>query len=517
MTKNIEKEELTKDELFQVLQFADGLYQTNYFTPDMLNQNLIGLNIQPLKPTYDKLIRAINNSQYSPQELQGYSEWLSVADGLFSKTTNYFAGILSFDLSMSCKNAYGEDYKSEEYKEDLKRVHKFLDSFDYQGEFRKILQMMIKNETVFTCLRDNMSETKAKRTLQILPQDRCKITGYWEGGYLFDFDMAYFLRPGVSIDAYADVYKDYFKNTFTGKNINDYIPTNPFDKRDGTFSFYTQTSPIDGNFAFKLDTSNFNSVPFLSSAMVTNLLNSEIQELQRNKNLMGAWAALVGELELLDNTKSTQADAFAIGLKTVGSLLQMLKAGLGSSNIKVGAMPTREVEWYQYQDYNKDMYDKQLKQSAGQSASASRMIYSDDKMSQSELENAIITDYNTIKKVYAQFNNFMNFYVNRKTKKYKFNFNFEGCSYPFERKQRFTQLMELGAVGIVLNSSAYASALGVKPNMFDAMMDEAHSGDFLTKLSPLISIHTSTDKSKGQPEKDSSELSDGGSVARDYT
>ena len=90
MTKNIEKEELTKDELFQVLQFADGLYQTNYFTPQMLNQNLIGLNIQPLKPTYDKLIRAINNSQYSPQELQGYSEWLSVADGLFSKTTNYF-------------------------------------------------------------------------------------------------------------------------------------------------------------------------------------------------------------------------------------------------------------------------------------------------------------------------------------------------------------------------------------------------------------------------------------------
>jgi hypothetical protein len=195
----------------------------------------------------------------------------------------------------------------------------------------------------------------------------------------------------------------------------------------------------------------------------------------------------------------------------------MLKAGLNSSRIRIGAMPTEEVEWYQYQDYNKDMYDKQLKQSAGQSASASRMIYADDKMSQSELENAIITDYNTVKKVYSQFNSFLDLYINRKTKKYKFNFNFDGCSYPFERKQRFTQLMELGAVGIVLNSSAYASALGVKPNMFDAMMDEAHNGDFLTKLSPLISIHTSTDKSKGQPEKDSSELSDGGSVARDYT
>jgi len=195
----------------------------------------------------------------------------------------------------------------------------------------------------------------------------------------------------------------------------------------------------------------------------------------------------------------------------------MLKTGLNNSKVRIGAMPTEEVEWYQYQDYNKDMYDKQLKQSAGQSASASRMIYADDKMSQSELENAIITDYNTVKKVYSQFNNFLDLYVNRKTKKYKFNFNFDGCSYPFERKQRFSNLMELSAVGIVLNSSAYASALGVKPHMFDAMMDEAHNGDLVQKLTPLISIHTSAFFCSTQPEKESSELSEGGSVARDYT
>ena len=514
MTK---KTELTEQEVYSVLNFANALYGNNVFTPQLLNQNLIDLNNQPLKPTYDKLIRAISSSKYSAEELQGYSEYLEWSDSIYNKIINYYSGLLSFDLSYSCKNARGEDYKSEQYKEDLDKVYKFLNGFDYQGEFKKILKLMIRNETVFTWLRDNRNNINPKYALQILPQDMCMLTGYFEQGLIFDISMSYFLRPGVDINAYPEIFEDYYNDTFKGMNTADYIPTNPFGKRDGTFSFYHQTDPLDGAFAWKFDTSNFNSVPFLSSKMVTNLLNGEMQALQKDKNIQGAFAFLIGEMQMLDNAQSKQADAFAINPATLGSLLQMLKAGLNSSRIRIGAMPTEEVEWYQYQDYNKDMYDKQLKQSAGQSASASRMIYADDKMSQSELENAIITDYNTVKKVYSQFNSFLDLYVNRKTKKYKFNFNFDGCSYPFERKQRFTQLMELGAVGIVLNSSAYASALGVKPNMFDAMMDEAHNGDFLTKLSPLISIHTSTDKSKGQPEKDSSELSDGGSVARDYT
>lgn len=509
------KTELTEQEVYNVLNFASALYGNNVFTPQLLNQNLIDLNNQPLKPTYDKLVRAIGNAKYSAEELQGYSEYLEWSDSIYNRVVNYYSGLLSFDLSYNCKNAYGDDYKSQEYKDDLKRVHKFLNAFDYQGEFRKMLKLMIRNETVFTWLRDNKSENNAKYALQILPQDMCMLTGYFSQGLIYDISMSYFLRVGVDIDAYPDIFKDYYNDTFKGMNEAEYIPTNPFGSRDGSYSFYHQTDVLQGAFAWKFDTSNFNSVPFLSSSMVANMLNGEMQSLQKDKNLLAANALLIGELGMLDNTKSMTSDQFSVNPKTAGMLLQMLKAGLNSSRIRIGAMPTEEVEWYQYQDYNKEMYSTQLKQSAGQSASASRLIYSDDKMSQAELENAIITDYNTVKKVYAQFNNFLDIYINQKTRKYKFNFNFDGCSYPFERKQRFDNLMAMGAVGIVLNTSAYASALGVKPQSFDAMLDEAHNGDFLQKLSPLISIHTSSEK-QGAPIKTDGELGDGGSVARDY-
>lgn len=517
--KKTEPEQLTESEVYSVLAFADSLYGTNVFTPQLLNQNLINLNNQPLKPTYDKLIKALSNSKYSAEELQGYSEWLEWTDSLYNKTLNYYSNLLSFDLSYRCNNAQGKEYKSKEYKDDLKRVTKFINGFDYQGEFRKMVKLMIRNETVYTWLRFNMSEEDSKYALQILPQDRCLLTGLFSQGLIFDIDMSYFLQPGISIDSYPDAFKDYYNDTFKGMNVNEYNPVNPFGKRDGSFAFYHQTDPLEGAFAWKFDTSNFNSVPFLSSAMVTNLLNIDMQALQRDKNIVSAFALMIGELGIIDNNQSNTQDRFEINPKTLGSMLQMVKMGINSSNIRIGAMPTKEVEWYQYNDSNPNMYSNQLKTSAGQSASASRMIYSDDKMSQSEVENAIITDYNIVKKLYSQFNNFLNLYVNRKTRKFKFTFEFNGSSYPFERAERIDNLMRLADVGIVLNTSAFASAFGYNPIAFDAMLDEAKNGDMTDKLTQLLSIHTASGSSgtneKGRPIKKRG-ATDSAETGRDY-
>ena len=70
----------------------------------------------------------------------------------------------------------------------------------------------------------------------------------------------------------------------------------------------------------------------------------------------------------------------------------------------------------------------------GQAVSASRIIYSSDKMSETEAKNAIITDFNMVGHLYPQFAHFLNFFVNKKTRKYKFAFNFSGCTYPFTRE-----------------------------------------------------------------------------------
>lgn len=199
------------------------------------------------------------------------------------------------------------------------------------------------------------------------------------------------------------------------------------------------------------------------------------------------------------------------GLQTVGTFGQTTKAV---------AMPTENTKWFQFNDSNPTMYEQQLANSAGVGSGISRVIYSSDRMSNAEIEAGIIDQYNTVKQVYSQFNNFMEFFGNQLTKKYKFAFSFDGCSYPFEREKRFERIMKIADKGLVLNSSAYAAALGYKPQEFDRMLQESKWSGWVDKYSQLLMNSFTTSQSSssgGRPRKDNEDLTDSGESSRDVT
>lgn len=261
--------------------------------------------------------------------------------------------------------------------------------------------------------------------------------------------------------------------------------------------------------------SNFNATPFLAPFLKNSLRNDEIEELQYNKDFASAFAILAGELRLFDNAKSgTKADQFAIDPKTLGNFMGMVAKGLPKA-VKAVAMPTENTDMYQYNDNNKDMYRNQLLTDAGVGSGVSRIIYSSDRMSNAELQYATEAQYQIMKPMYAQFNNFLEFYANKLTKKYKFKFIFDGCSYEFERQKRFDRLLKVADKGIVLNSSAYASVLGMRPQDFDRSFEEGHYSDFTNKLTMLLNANTSKDGGGGRPRLDDTEISDSGAASRE--
>ena len=66
-------------------------------------------------------------------------------------------------------------------------VDNFLTKFDYKTEFRNVLKQVMKNETYYTWFRRQKWGNKGmKYALQVMPQDYCMLTGYWEKGLLFD-------------------------------------------------------------------------------------------------------------------------------------------------------------------------------------------------------------------------------------------------------------------------------------------------------------------------------------------
>lgn len=105
----------------------------------------------------------------------------------------------------------------------------------------------------------------------------------------------YFIgMQGVNIDCYSPVFKKYLREVWDGKDFKDYIPSNGLSNRDGTFTLYHQTSPNDGFWAFKFDTSNFASVPFMAPYLKNVFNNTEIAKLQKNKDIASAFGILYG-------------------------------------------------------------------------------------------------------------------------------------------------------------------------------------------------------------------------------
>ncbi len=518
-------ESLTKSQVNDVIQFAQKVwaaerYGMGFYSPDMSNAILRGLNGPPSVPKMEQLVKALSEYKENTSDIQGYMEFMTHFDMLFERTLYSYANALSFDLNITCTNAFTQaDYESNQYIEDKRRVYQFLDKFDYKTEFsRKVLLNVLKNEVFYTWFRKTKWKNKGmKYALQILPQDQCMLTGYWEHGLLFDFNMLYFLQAGVDIDAYDPVFKEYYKRVFyeSGKTIQDYRPTNQFNNRDGTYAMWTQTSPTDGAFAFKFDMSSFNTVPFLAPFLKNALRNQEIEELQHDKDMISAYGILAGEYRLFDSAKSgTVADQFAISPDTVGVLMGKIKSGL--DRVKAVALPLENTDFYQFTDNNKDMYEKQLSTAAGVGSGISRVIYSSDRMGNAELEAALTEMYNTMKPMYAQFSNFLNFYVNKITKYYKFRFNFEGSNYGFEREKRFDRLMKLADKGLVLGPSAWASVMNYAPQDFERLLEESKYTGWIDKVSQMmVNANTQSYDKGGRPTKDTGDLTDSGQLNRD--
>ena len=514
------EEKISRSDIQDVIDFSAGLMAAdNFYSPFLSNQLLTNLNNNPRLPSAESVKKALNDYKNSGEELQGFVELASSFDMIFKRTLYSYANAWSFDLQITCKNAYTEsDYQSDEYKKDRQTVDNFLTNFDYKKEFYNVLLNVLKRDTYFTWFRKTKTGNRGKMkfALQIMPQDYCMLTGYFEKGLLWSLNILYYMQPGVDLNGFdPSITKTYLRALET---VDSYVPSAPLNDRKGSYAMWVDVSPLDGAWAWKFDTSSFANNPFLSPYVANVLRNDEIGELQYNKDLIAASGILAGEIKLFDSAKSGQkANQFSIDPKTLGTFMSLVKKGL-QSTIKAVAVPLENIKFFQFEDKNPNSYTNELTTTAGIGTGISRVIYSSDKMSNAELEAALNEVYQTMKPMYAQFNNFLDFYVNQMTSKYKFKFEFVGSNYQFERDARFDKMMKMADKGLVLNSSAWASAVGMNPVTFDRMLAESKYTGWIDKYSQmLLNANTSSykDNEGGRERKNARDLTESGEASRE--
>ena len=249
-------EKLTEEQLFDVLGFARALYaqeseanqisgivDNELYQTNIANKTLINLNNNGKPLSYIDLKSSLQNYKDSAKNLQEYSEFMKIWDSIYGNTIRYYSNMLSFDISWACVNVTNpNEWKSEEYLKDERRMKEFLRRFKYKQEFIDVVKNILITDTYFVWLRDSSGSFKeapldldnSKQTfgLQVMPQDYCKITGkfneQYSTGFLWDFDLNYF---DDLLDSYKNIYV-YIGDYQTYRSLGDELFTfdsGPYD------------------------------------------------------------------------------------------------------------------------------------------------------------------------------------------------------------------------------------------------------------------------------------------------
>jgi len=500
---------ISPEEVFDVMKFASQIYNS-YSNPLLLNQRMKDVTLSPILATTEAVETALQNPKDSEAELVGYSEFFEITSMLYKRILYYLSGILSFDLTYTCRNISKEsEFTSAAYKKDLAILTGFLDAFSIKKEFKTAVRQMVRNEAYFTILRDE----GAKYSLQELPKDYCIITGRWDYGLLFDFDMNWFFQSGVDINMYPPVFKKMYGKAYGNKqDPNKYQPSSPIDIRDDAWVKWVQTSPKDNFWSFKFDPELATRIPFLAPMFPDVVIQPLIRTLQTNSYIASASKMLVGKVPMLDKSVkgASVKDSVAITPDMLGKFLAVLKAGL-SEAVKVGVAPLEDMQGISF-PLDTPFYQDYLKTTTSSSGVNSRLIYTLDKNNAVESQLSINVDEFLMTYVYPQFSNFLEYHINKRTKKYKFGFELEGTEFFTNRKERFDTQMTLSDRGIVLPQKIAAS-IGMLPHVFIRQLQEGKATKFTDLLTPLQTSFNGGaveegGKKTGRPSSASNDLSD---------
>ena len=501
---------ISESEVYDVLEFANNLYRGVYpgvFNPQLVNSRLKDITLSPQKATLDKINSALNDPKNSEQELIGMSQWLELNSLLYKRLLLYFSGMMSFDWTYTANVKDSKEYKSPAYKKDLQIVQDFFDKLDVKSEFKVCMREMLRNEAFFGILRTDGE----KYTIQELPQDYCEITGRFDSGLIFDFNMFLFSQPGISIDMYPYIFRKMYDEAYENGRIK-YNPASDLYHRTGNYVYWVQTSPVDGFVCFKFFPEIGTRVPFLSPFMPEAIMQPIVRELQMDSYIAEASKIVAGQVPMLKDTKASVKDQISLDPSTLGKFMALIKSGLPNT-IKMIAAPLEDIRGIEFKGDN-SIYDSYLSSAAGSSGINSRLLYSKDRPNILETKLSLEVDTNILKPVYAQFANMLDFWINKLTKKYKFKFHFEGFENSIDRDERFEKVNKLADSGIVLEQK-FAAAMGLSPFEFRKFLEETKANGFVDSLTPILkSNQMGGAEGAGRPTKSDNKLSESGSDTR---
>jgi hypothetical protein len=510
-------------DVFNWMEFANELslgLTGMPFTPQAVNRRLQDVSLVNTigGVTEDRVAKALENPKANEAELLAISESLEISSTSYRRILNYMSNMLAFSWSYSCVNAKPSDYSTKPYQKDLDVLKEFSQKFDFKSEFRTVVLNMFREEMFFGVLRDEGE----RYTLQQLPSDKCLITGRWEGGLLYSFNYDWFINSGTNIDMYPPIFKKTYSKMLQQPGIQRYMPALPIEDRAlSGFVWWQDCSPVDNFWGFKLSPQLATRIPFFSGMFPDFAMLPLIRGLQKSSLLAGASKTILGELPMLKDSKAKVGDMFALDTTTLARFLKLLQGAINSEAVKIGSAPLQNMTSFSF-DSDHTILADYTKTTLGMSGINSNLLFSADiKPNIEESRLSVNIDEMISFGLYSYFDRFVEYFVNRKTSKFKFKIEFEGSNFYSDKERRWELQKDNISYGII-NVSKIAAAQGQDAFTFQAQLAESKAMGFVDSLTPIIpaaqmssGLQTGSSGTPGRPSKKDSELSDSGSTTKE--
>jgi hypothetical protein len=511
--KPILLDEKTVREVWDFAVLTESMYGgAGALNPMMLNQRMQDVSLNPFAATQSQLEKALLNPKDSEIQLQGISEYFEIISQPYKRLLGYLNSMLSWDLVYTPKNATKEDYKTSAFKKDSKIVEDFFDRFDYQKEFSIVTKELLRNEAYFGCPRDDGNRI----VLQELPSspNYTKITGRWSHGLVGSFNFQWFLQPGVDISMYPKFFSKKFKEIFYKGDGGNYMPALAPEARGLSSWVYWQDLPVDTAWVWKFSPETVTRLPYFTGLFSDLILQGLMRNLQKNISMSQAAKMLVGSVPMLKDQGAKVANALSMSPEILGKFLALVKSAV-SESIKVAAAPLENITAVSYEGDN-EMYPTYLKNMLAASGVNTNLIFTSDiKPNQLESQLSLNTDEQLMTSLYPQFNMFLDYHVNKLTKKFKWHFEFEGTQFFTNRAERLERQTTLLQNGIVLPQKISA-AVGMRYQDFKRQMEQAKAEGFVDSLTPIVQAAQISGKEEaGRPRSANNKISDSGAQTRE--
>ena len=490
-------EDFKKENTYKVIEFAKQLQSFQQIQLEEMSKKNKYKFYKKYRP--EQVDKYLSDPIKYEHQLIDISRYLTISSPQYWRLMYYFPSIailcpivIPFDTFKIQKSV--NDGKSEKILKEYHKCVKTIDNMNRAHEYLKALLIKCREDVFY----GYEIETENSYYIKQLNPKYCRISGKYDGSFIYEFDFSYFNnKDSVDIREYNKLDREFLKKYNLYKNKGE--------------DYRWQELNLDKEVCIKFQESlDFSCPPYIS--VFNDLYDiTDYKELNKAKVEMDNTRFIGFEMETKDNKDSNKIDDFKLDTDTMKTYFAFIQSCLQG---KVGAfmspMPFKEIE-FTTQSNNIDTVSNSIK-SFWSSTGVADVLVGENKNA-GTLKYSIMTDESLLFNIYKQIKRILSRKI-KQLSKGLFVVDIPNFTI-FNINEQFDKYLKASQYGFQGSITYVEACLGMSQNISQGLGIMESLTKKHENMIPVSSSYTQSDEGGRPKEEDDTKVSDTSQQTRD--